>query len=509
MKKKLAMRIASFALCVIFTGMLFAAPKSKAVVAETVAVAVGTAVLATCLVSFGLSIQTDSGDTVGEGISSLVGDYLEYMAFDTTADNWLSEIANNTELVAPSQLLLYNLSKMDIAGFVDWLTETFGLDEDGKEAVAVPGIADYYLYNGVELPNIETFWDSSVYPYIILYTDSGYTSAYVSTSEFYYDYNGSGYNKNYLKSVSSGRFMRYSHSPSASVWTLDQESTSFSKNYTFCFFQPSASLWSNVSIFSDDDALVFPVNAPVPAGDVANQLELARQKGFANIALNALENDVLSVKTGLLSETLEEFAVDAPWAIAEGTFAPSAELTQTGEGTGEVNPPDDATVVPGVTPWLSSIFQGIKSIPDAIARAIAKIFTPSQEAVDNLASEVDTKLPFIPVLKDFGSDLVYNLEHPEACADGLGLTTVVDLGKGRGTYLGNTRHDLFDVTWYLEYKPLVDDLIVGFCWLVFLWNCYGALPRIIHGEGSTITVHAREFPAVGAGQNTKALGDGK
>ena len=31
MKKKIAMRVASLALCVVFTGMMFGAPKSKAV----------------------------------------------------------------------------------------------------------------------------------------------------------------------------------------------------------------------------------------------------------------------------------------------------------------------------------------------------------------------------------------------------------------------------------------------------------------------------------------------
>lgn len=479
MKKKLAMRIASLALCVVFTGMLFAAPKSKAVVAETAAVAIGTAVLATCLVSFGLSIQTDSGDTVGEGISSMVGDYIEYMAFDTTPDGWLTDVANATTMTSPGVLLYQGAWAKNMSNFIEWLLDHWGLDDDGKEAEILPGKFSLYSYGSIQAPPVPEFSSDGLCTFdwyfmwiesstTKLVASSSATAPFVSGSYLYFN------DKIYTYSLDNGAWSNeVSYSPS---YTLDARW--FNNN-------SSAPRWANFDIYSGS-YIWLAGSALVGVGDSAGQLDISRNPGFANIAEGILDDQALTFHTGLLSETLEEFASDAPWAIVEGTYAPSVELTQTGEGTEEVNPPDDTTVVPGVTPWLQSIFNAIKAVGTSIVNGVKGLFIPTDTAIDSLSAEVDNKLPFIPTLQGFGDDLVYNLEHPEECADGLGLTTVVDLSKGRGTYLGNTRHELLDVSWYLEYKPLVDDIIVGFCWLVFLWNCYGALPRIIHGEGSIV-----------------------
>jgi len=496
MKKKLAMRIASLALCVVFVGALFGVPKAKAVAVETTAAAIGVAVLGSYLIATNMDLIGDTAETISNGISSLVNNFCEFISFPGTGDGWLSELGANAVVTSPGMISIAGSYARSFANFVDWLTETFGLDEDGKEAVALEGLAEFYDYGGMIAPSLSSIWDSSVYPYVFLAQNPS-TGAPFGALCTEPPYCASNYSIGYVPGIRIDCV--------DDQWVLGAFSDSIAVS-------GSAFRWCNVDILFYNGGVSHPYAEPVPIGDVSGQLVLIRNPGFSNIANSAEEVDELAIYTALPGVTLEELAADIPAQIAAGTLAPTAELTQTGEGTGEGEGTGDDTVIGGdstTVGLLQSILNGIKAIPESISTSIADVFTPSQEAVDNLASEVDTKLPFIPVLKDFGSDLVYNLEHPEACADGLGLTTVVDLGKGRGTYLGDTTHDLLDVSWYLEYKPLVDDLIVGFCWLVFLWNCYGALPRIIHGEGSTITVHAREFPAVGAGQNTKALGDGK
>lgn len=155
----------------------------------------------------------------------------------------------------------------------------------------------------------------------------------------------------------------------------------------------------------------------------------------------------------------------------------------------------------GIFGWLGDILDGLNNIwktlkgvvsgivdglLDGLSSLLTDLFSPSEEAVDKLNTEVDTKLPLIGDLQSLGDDLVSTLENPGKSVKDLRMTTVVDLGKGSGQIKGAGQINLLDVSWYMEYKPLVDDIIIGFVWLVFLWNLYGALPSIIHGGASAL-----------------------
>lgn len=471
MKKKLVMRIASLALCVVFVGMLFGAPKAEAVAAEATAVAIGVAVLASYVAATQLRFTGDVADTISNGISSLVSDWVEASAVAASADDWLANLGNATQMTSPGMLQLQGAFARGCAQFVEWLTETFGLDEDGEEAVAIPGVSGLCSYNGVVFPNIESVWpDMAAYPYGLIFINTSGEYVFMRLEHkvssggkgFVYMYRGAGY--------------RYEYKVVDGAWVK-----SLSGSYSNVQFYCEDIIWTNYDCMKDDGSLLY-ASSPVPV--VSGQLVISLEEGFANPAVDAADDDALTIYTGLLSESLHELAVDVPDAIADGTFAPIPELSEKWEGTDDPAAPDDTTVVPGITPWLRSIFDGIKGIADRIVNGVKGLFVPDQTSVDSFSDVVDAKLPFIGTLQGFGDDLAYKLEHPEECANGLGLTTVVDLGKGRFHYLGSTKHNLLDVSWYLEYKPMVDDIIVGFCWLSFLWNCYGALPRIIHGEGS-------------------------
>ena len=534
MKKKLAMRIASLALCIVFVGALFGVPKAKAVAVEAVAVSIGAAVLSSYLIATNMDLIGDTAETISNGISSLVSDWVTASGVADSGDSWLSELGTAVSVRNPGVLIVPGALAAGCAAFVSWLTETFGLDEDGVTTPVFSDTADSCtLLNGAGEPFTYEFGKivyTSGDPYLVYGTSpselfnllwDGVTSSRYSISVTVNRDSSYDYILSFILSPSSSScvidgFSRYDR---ASATTVDAKAISASpkcvvrdlenSKWVFCsgsldeygYYRLTNVVSYSFSTFPWLDNLF---------GSASSELSVTRSPDFFNIANNAKETNELAIYTALPGVTLEELAADIPTQIAAGTLAPTAELTQTGEGTGEGEGTDDDTVIGGdstTVGLLQSILNRVKAIPESISTSIADVFTPSQEAVDSLSAEVDAKLPFIPDLKDFGSDLVYNLEHPEACVDGLGLTTVVDLGKGRGTYLGDTTHDLLDVSWYLEYKPLVDDLIVGFCWLVFLWNCYGALPRIIHGEGSTITVNAMDFPTVNDGSlSQKSLG---
>jgi len=498
MKKKLAMRIASLALCVVFTGALFGVPKAKAVATE---VAVGTSALAGYMTATGIPLTVINGgaSTVTAGVASMASSYATATGAASSGSAWLSSLAAGCSISPTGLLVLGAAAVVAIGAFVAWLVIENNLESAGSSITVAPELLNY---NGLSLPPLP----SHDYYYSLILDVDGIIqlrACYIAPV-----YNGSSF------SWRRGSDASYSYH---GKWNLvngewgDHSTYSASRGQTVTY--SGSYVWSDFDVTDSSGVVCFE-------GNNGSALSVSRGSNFSQPIDEFIEDDSKEMQLyfGSPLTSLDDFAASVPNNIANNTFSVTYQIVNAdsgavgGDDTGEGEGTEDDTVIGGdstTVGLLQSILNGVKAIPESISMSIADVFTPSQEAVDNLASEVDTKLPFIPVLKDFGADLVYNLEHPEVCADGLGLTTVVDLGKGRGTYLGDTTHDLLDVSWYFEYKPLVDDLIVGFCWLVFLWNCYGALPRIIHGEGSTITVHAREFPAVGAGQNTKALGDGK
>lgn len=474
MKKKLVMRIASLALCVVFVGMLFGAPKAEAVAAEATAVAIGVAVLGSYVAATQLRFTGDVADTISNGITSLVSDWVEASAVAASADDWLANLGNATQMTSPGMLQLQGAFARGCANFVAWLTETFGLDEEGSDVPVYEAPAFAFADGSPVLlfdQSLGNYSDASFFDAGTVYAlSNGTTVEFVFKNSGYLDFSiidSSG-------SLTSGRV-------GGSLWskyTFDGGALADAGSgsvYVYVHWFDSAS--SKSGWLTDNKK--YSLGA-ISSGEVS----VVREEGFANPAVDAADDDNLTIITGLTSPTLSNLAVDVPAQIAAGEFAPTVELTLAGEGAEDPAVPDDSTVVPGVTPWLESIFNVTKGIADRIVNGVKGLFVPDQTSVDSFSDVVDAKLPFIGTLQEFGDDFAYKLEHPEECANGLGLTTVVDLGKGRGSYLGTTKHDLLDVSWYLEYKPMVDDIIVGFCWLCFLWNCYGALPRIIHGEGS-------------------------
>lgn len=130
---------------------------------------------------------------------------------------------------------------------------------------------------------------------------------------------------------------------------------------------------------------------------------------------------------------------------------------------------------------LTSIKDGILSIPELIAKAIAAIFVPSDAAVEEVQTTIDDKLPVIADVKSILGNLTNLMAHPDQAASGLALTTVVDLSKHTSGTWGTAKVNLLDASWFIKYKSLTDDIVVGLAWLVFLWRLYGALPNIIHG----------------------------
>jgi len=479
MKKKLAMRIASLALCVVFVGALFGVPKAKAVVTET---AIGTAAVASYFQATGLTMAASAGSTgalITTGVADIAGSYAMATGAASSGSAFLSSLAAGVSISPAGALVLTAAAVVAIGALVAWYVGEKGLTEDYSTATVLPGTSAFYFYNGVELPSIYGIWDVVNLPFAVISVYNG--SYYFSTCSEPYVY---GFSNHLYCTSYPAEYVDYKLTDG--VWEYYSSETETSSWVVYGSYDH---FWSNTDIgYSGRGSKTLDASEPVPVGDdIQNQLEVTRAPEFTqpDIELDAESPKQMVIDVGLSpGVTHDTVATEVLDLIAAGTLAPTYEITttETEDGTDTETDPDEETGI--YIPILSDIKAALGGLADSITDGFRGLFTPSQESVDGLSTEIDSKLPFIPDLKEFGADLAYNLEHPEECVDDMGFTTVVDLGKGRGSELGNARIDLLDVSWYLEYKPFVDDVIVGFVWLMFLWNLYGELPRIVHGEGS-------------------------
>lgn len=245
---------------------------------------------------------------------------------------------------------------------------------------------------------------------------------------------------------------------------------------------------SSVSVRADS------VSAPVQRLVVAPSVPSVAASGDVVYSDTVYAAEAVSVPYPLDDDgaTITDIPVDVPVSISTGkALADEGEVVV----PGDPSKPIEGT---GVLSWLQSILKGlldkivelltairdgILSIPDLIVKAIAAIFVPSDTAVADVRAAIAARLPVIADVRGVLDNLVDLLQDPTHASSALDLTTVVDFGKHSSGSWGEAKVNLLDASWFLRYKSLTDDIIVGLAWLVFLWRLYGALPNIIHGLG--------------------------
>jgi len=353
------MRMMAASLALVLCVSLYSAPKSKAVAVEATAVAIGAAVLSAYVVSTNLDLIGDAAETISNGVTSLVSDWVTTSGVSDSGDSWLSDLGAATQVTSPGLLLLQGIWARECAQFVDWLTETFGLDEDGEEVVAKSGADGRCLYNGVNLPDINDvyyvytpgyFVDKS---YLIL-CDGGQYKLYLFDGTLTYD---------------SDSHLIWANNPYAFyvIW-LNDDGTSWRRTDTDSgsFSLPvDQFVWSNMDVL-DSNGVFLAATEPVAVGP----LSLTRGASFTNVANQAEDDDELAISTGLADAlTLEDFATLVPAQIATGELAPTVELTQTGEGTNPEPDTDDEAVYP-YFPVLNGIRDRLDNLGDSIVDGI-------------------------------------------------------------------------------------------------------------------------------------------
>ena len=187
-----------------------------------------------------------------------------------------------------------------------------------------------------------------------------------------------------------------------------------------------------------------------------------------------LDGDIASIND-LLQQILDKLAAN--------------DLTVSGSVEGADAPDVPATDV-GWKGTIEKIYQGILSLPQAIADAIKavleKLFAPDAALMQEMTDTFKGKFSFLPTLHKVGTDLF----GMTAETDPPVIWIHLEDAEGKYTYGGPVK--ALDLSWYQRYKADVDKLISGFLWLAFLWLLFKRAASIIHG-GEMYTEYASDI----------------
>lgn len=327
------------------------------------------------------------------------------------------------------------------------------------------------LYNGVELPNIDSVWtDKETYPYvfIVLHTDGTYRVQLSAVPLICSDNLNAGKLKTSTGSVSVIRYKLVN-----SIWNTFTNITV--KDSSFLDF--GTMIWSNFNIVNADGVLAFTASPPVDPNASTGTLEIQSShilddsaSFVVSVSDLASTESIYSIKAVLSSDGTEvkstvtdtfagtsnemhltvanlepETAYDISFILQKnGTdttiTASTSFTTLAGSAAGEGETPDYTgqlneiqisvdnvgTKLDGVQETLTETKEEITSLPEKIATSITEgvkgLFIPSQEDLTAIKDEYEDmlseKLGFIwqayDLLTGFISDLQTNLESGEA-----------------------------------------------------------------------------------------------
>lgn len=330
-----------------------------------------------------------------------------------------------------------------------------------------------------------------------------YSTRYDEDTQYVYVYkDGAVFSRGFVASATMHKYDddRYPGGVSCYIWLYSVEDTGISVGANW---GAASRDWINYPcVVSYGAAISYPTDKDlIRPGDKSAVVQLPSD-------LPRYGEDGATVEMPVLGLTQEDYLITgsdvlSPDKVDEDVILDAKTGTKVGESSGEITEPT-TPVAGNILDWLKNILKGlldaiialltairdgILSIPQAIAKAIAAILCPSDAAVESLQGIVAQQLPIIAELKSISDAVVGTVQAPGSGS--LGYTLSIDLGKHVGGGWGDAVIGLLDTSWYKPYKPLVDDTIVGIAWLVFLWQLYGQIPSIIHGLSSTGNLSAR------------------
>lgn len=144
-----------------------------------------------------------------------------------------------------------------------------------------------------------------------------------------------------------------------------------------------------------------------------------------------------------------------------------------------------ATWFEKILEWIENIWEKLCEIPSTIANLfenlLSKLFAPAPDFIANKVESLKAKYPYLDTFLGLGTNLkgfFMNLGTKPPII-------YIDLGSATGSYLFGGKTVFVDLTWYSQYKGLMDSIIGAFIWLWLAWRVFLSIPGIIQGEAGT------------------------
>lgn len=135
---------------------------------------------------------------------------------------------------------------------------------------------------------------------------------------------------------------------------------------------------------------------------------------------------------------------------------------------------------------LAELWLEINTLPlriqDKIKELFEYFFLPDEDLTDQRLDQIRQKFAFIDSLAGYGEALIDFLEN----ASGRSAPVItISLGSYKGSFNYGNSDIVVDFSWYEPYKPMVDNIVAGIIWAVWLWHMYKRIPDIIAGNSMT------------------------
>ena len=108
------------------------------------------------------------------------------------------------------------------------------------------------------------------------------------------------------------------------------------------------------------------------------------------------------------------------------------------------------------------------------------MFVPDTNNINNKINSIRSKFAFVEEFKTMMGGIQSYLLDSEYQIP----VIRINLSKAEGKYNYGQNAYVLDMTWYERYKPTIDNIIVAFAYLTFIFMVFKRLPDIISGAGA-------------------------
>lgn len=130
---------------------------------------------------------------------------------------------------------------------------------------------------------------------------------------------------------------------------------------------------------------------------------------------------------------------------------------------------------------ITDIYNGVIDLVPNFKGLLISIFVPDSDGITGHIEEIKSYFSFVEEIKTISNNVFGSLDQKAETP-----VITIDLSKARSKFgykYGGTTYAL-NMSWYEEYKPAVDTIIVAFCYAFFILNIFRRLPEIISGTGA-------------------------